>query len=173
MTLFHDLPVMNLVLVSLTKISCTWIGTQYYCCLYNQTGNTISFSKTSLLAVSVFYLSALNADSVSMNKTFPSKPPLCLGRVACTLNMIQNWVLPHPEGPAIYIRGKSQIIITHPQRPAMYIRGKGQIIITHLQGPAIYIRWKSQNFQTSKWQRFIVYLYHTHKRSQFLVRIIE
>lgn len=66
--------------------------------------NTYSMSFTYYIEslFCVHYLSALNADSVSMYRTFPSRPPLFPGRVASTLSMVQNWVLPHPEGPAIY-----------------------------------------------------------------------
>lgn len=48
------------------------------------------------------YLSALNADSVSMYITAPSSPPMLTGKVARTLNIIQNWVLPQPGGLVIW-----------------------------------------------------------------------
>ena len=46
------------------------------------------------------YLSALKDDSVSMNITDPPNPPLSLGSTAIIDIIMQNWVLPQPEGPA-------------------------------------------------------------------------
>lgn len=49
----------------------------------------------------ISYLSALNADSVSMYTTAPSNPPMSIGNVAKMLIIIQNWVFPQPGGPVI------------------------------------------------------------------------
>ena len=49
----------------------------------------------------ISYLSALNADSVSMYATAPSNPPMLVGKVAKTLIIMQNWVFPQPGGPVI------------------------------------------------------------------------
>lgn len=49
----------------------------------------------------ISYLSALNADSVSMYTTAPSNPPMLMGNVAKTLIIIQNCVFPQPGGPVI------------------------------------------------------------------------
>ena len=68
-------------------------------------------SKINIILHVYIYLSALKADSVSIYNTAPSSPPFNFGNVHITLSIILNWVLPHPDGPAIYT--KQDLILNH------------------------------------------------------------
>ena len=48
------------------------------------------------------YLCAVNEPSVSMYTTLESIPPYFIGKQPITVNIIQNCVLPHPDGPVIF-----------------------------------------------------------------------
>lgn len=61
------------------------------------------------------HLRGAKEPSVSIYATFVLRPPCSKGKQPLTVNIIQNCVLPHPDGPIILRRNRALIRINIPR----------------------------------------------------------